>query len=293
MKNLRNIYLLAILVMLGLAFVSSQPVFADEDEQDEIVTLEQLPAAVRKTLQRESSGGTLGEIDKEVRHGRITYEAEVVLDGKEYEVRITGDGVLLGKELEEEEEHECRGRRKVWWFEEGKLGSIPKGWKVAETSGEGKLATWKVITDKAAPSGSKVVAITQNSNRGHTYNLLMATGTSYKDLEIGVKVKAGTGEQDQGGGPIWRAKDRDNYYLARWNPLEDNFRVYYVKEGKRTQLASATVKLDPRSWHEIEIKHVGNRIVAELDDEKLIELEDDTFTEAGMIGLWTKADAAT
>ena len=34
MEILRNIYLPAILVMLGLAFVSSQPVFADEDEQD-------------------------------------------------------------------------------------------------------------------------------------------------------------------------------------------------------------------------------------------------------------------
>ena len=33
-------------------------------------------------------------------------------------------------------------------------------------------------------------------------------------------------ERDQGGGSIWRAQDRDNYYIARWNRLEDNFRVY-------------------------------------------------------------------
>jgi hypothetical protein len=102
-----------------------------------------------------------------------------------------------------------------------------------------------------------------------------------------------TGKEDQGGGPIWRAKDADNYYIARWNPLEKNFRVYYVKDGRRKQLASADIETDSGKWHEIEIKHVGNKIVAEFDDEKVIEIEDSTFAEGGMVGLWTKADAAT
>ena len=102
-----------------------------------------------------------------------------------------------------------------------------------------------------------------------------------------------TGAEDQGGGPIWRAKDADNYYIARWNPLENNFRVYFVKDGKRIQLASADIETDPGTWHEIEIEHVGNRIVAEFDDEEVIEIEDSTFAEGGMVGLWTKADAAT
>ena len=92
---------------------------------------------------------------------------------------------------------------------------------------------------------------------------------------------------------IWRAKDADNYYIARWNPLEKNFRVYYVKDGQRKQLASVDIKTDPSKWHEIEIEHVGNKIVAEFDDKKVIEIEDSTFTEGGMVGLWTKADAAT
>jgi hypothetical protein len=101
------------------------------------------------------------------------------------------------------------------------------------------------------------------------------------------------GKEDQGGGPIWRAKDADNYYIARWNPLEKNFRVYFVKDGRRKRLASADIDVDPGKWHEIEIEHVGNKIVAEFDDKKLIEIKDSTFTEAGMVGLWTKADAAT
>ena len=58
-------------------------------------------------------------------------------------------------------------------------------------------------------------------------------------------------------------------------------------------MASADIKTDPGKWHEIEIEHIGNKIVAEFDDEQVIEIEDSTFAEGGMVGLWTKADAAT
>jgi len=34
-------------------------------------------------------------------------------------------------------------------------------------------------------------------------------------------------------------------------------------------------------------------IKAMLNGKKILEVKDDTFMEAGMIGLWTKADAAT
>ena len=101
------------------------------------------------------------------------------------------------------------------------------------------------------------------------------------------------GVVDQGGGLIWRVKDHDNYYIARWNPLEDNFRVYYVKEGRRVQLDSANVKADPTKWHTIKIEQRGDAIACYLDEEKLLALKDKTFAEAGGVGLWTKADAAT
>jgi len=181
----------------------------------------------------------------------------------------------------------------VWSFERDKPGSVPQGWKVAETGGKGTPAIWQVVKDDSAPDGTQAVAITANKNSGSTYNLLMAEKSYYRDLNIRVKVKAGTGEQDQGGGPIWRAKDADNYYICRWNPLENNFRIYFVKDGRRKQLGSANVKADPKVWHEIEIDHRGTKIAASFDGKKMIELEDTTLSEPGMVGLWTKADAAT
>jgi len=180
-----------------------------------------------------------------------------------------------------------------WNFDKTQLGSIPNNWEVAETDGKGTTAIWKVVADNSTPDKSHAVAVTQSKNQGHTFNLLIAEGTEYKDVEVEVDVKAMGGEEDQGGGPIWRMKDANNYYICRWNPLEDNFRLYYVKNGKRKQLSSADVKTDSKAWHKIEIEHKGQKIVAKFDDKKLIEIEDDTFQDAGMVGLWTKADATT
>jgi len=210
----------------------------------------------------------------------------VLLAGAVFMAAGCHDG-MFGLFDDDGDEFECS-------FDEAELGPAPDGWQVAETTSAGTPATWAVIIDDTSSDApSRAIAITESTNRGRTYNLLIAQETEFKDVEVEVKVRAMTGEIDQGGGPIWRAKDADNYYIARWNPLEDNFRVYFVKAGRRTQLASADVETDPKAWHKIEITHVGNHIVAEFDGQKLLELDDDTFPAAGMVGLWTKADAAT
>ena len=172
-----------------------------------------------------------------------------------------------------------------WDFDE-ETGAVPQELMAAETNGKGTPGTWEV-------SGGAVV-LSETTNSGQTYNLLLTDGgSSIADIELWVKVQARAGVEDQGGGVIWRAVDADNYYICRWNPLEDNFRVYYVKEGKRTQIASADVVVDPLAWHTIHIRHEGKKITAALDDETVIEVGDVTFSEAGQVGLWTKADAVT
>lgn len=193
----------------------------------------------------------------------------------------------------------CRGvmqsisRAKVtsWNFEKEKTGFLPRGWEAAETSGKCIIGKWEVIKDKSF--GGKAIALVDTKNTGRTFNLLMAKGTDYKDVEISVDVRAISGTEDQGGGPIWMAQDPNNYYIARWNPLENNFRVYFVKDGRRKQIANADITVEPKEWHKITIRQKGERIEASLDDKKLIEVTDPTFERSGMIGLWTKADAAT
>lgn len=185
------------------------------------------------------------------------------------------------------------GRYEFWSFEKSRSGVVPRGWAVAETGGRGMPGKWKVLHDLDAPGGVRTVALIENENRGHTYNLLLAENTAYRNVEVRVMVRALGGKEDQGGGPVWRAKDADNYYIARWNPLEDNFRVYFVKDGQRKQLGSAEVEAGDDTWHEITITHRDDRIVASLDGKQLITVFDSTFTEPGKIGLWVKADGKT
>jgi hypothetical protein len=177
-------------------------------------------------------------------------------------------------------------------FEDAAVGAAPKGWTVAETKGDGTPAAWKVEAAKDEPARKQVLKV-ESKNKEAVFNLLLS-GTSYAaNLVLSVKVKADTGEDDRGGGVVWRAKDADNYYVTRWNPLEKNIRLYKVEAGKRTMLKSADVDADPKTWQEIKVHHAGEKIRVELGGKEVLAAEDATFKEGGKVGFWTKADAST
>ena len=172
--------------------------------------------------------------------------------------------------------------------------AIPKGWKIEGTGQEGPLATWGAMADATAPSGGRVLAMQRpNHDSPATFNLCWTDRSSFRDGTITVRFKAMTGMEDQGGGVIWRAQDRNNYYIARFNPLEDNFRIYTVKDGVRRMLANAKVALPAGAWHTLKIVQKGNRFEGWLNGQKLLEGSNDVFTAPGGVGLWTKADAVT
>ena len=102
MKNTKSIYWIPVLAIAALS-IGSLPIIADDDEKEETVTLKQLPEAVQKTIERESVGGKVAKIEKENKRGRIVYEADIMIDGKEYEAKIAPNGTLIVKKLERKE----------------------------------------------------------------------------------------------------------------------------------------------------------------------------------------------
>ncbi len=181
-----------------------------------------------------------------------------------------------------------------WNFDDVPVGKLPPGWKVEATNRKGPLATWKVIVDKTAPSGDHVLAMTSpNHTFGGTFNICWTDDVSFLDGKIQVRFKAVKGEEDQGGGVIWRVQDKDNYYIARFNPLENNFRIYYVRDGARKTLASTRIALPAGKWHTLRIEQHGNKFKGYLNGKKLLKGTDNLFTKPGGVGLWTKADAVT
>ena len=183
-----------------------------------------------------------------------------------------------------------RGEVKTYSFKDLKSGEIAKGWHAAKT-GEGEGSVWKIVDDATADD-RKALAQTAASPSA-MFNLCTADDSKFGDGELTVKFKANAGEIDQGGGPVWRYKDQNNYYICRVNPLEENFRLYKVVDGKRTTLASANTKAEFGKWHTILVKHTGKQIECSLNGQKLLEALDDSFSQPGKIGLWTKADAQT
>ena len=184
-------------------------------------------------------------------------------------------------------------KAKRWNFDAQSPAKPPAGWRIRQTNPTKAMATWQVVADPTAPSKPNVLALTETHNYDSTFNLAIADGTSYKDVDLSVRVKPVSGSEDQGGGPIWRCRDENNYYISRFNPLESNFRVYFVKNGRRKQLKSARVDTHPGTWYTLRVTMVGDHIVCYLDGRKLLEATDDTFKDAGMVGLWTKSDAVT
>jgi len=172
------------------------------------------------------------------------------------------------------------------------VGDLPEGWTATKT-GEGPGSVWKVVEDATAPNGKKALAQTSDKGPSGLFNLCVVEKSSFRNLDLTIAFKAVAGKLDQGGGPVWRYKDAKNYYIARMNPLEDNYRVYKVVDGKRIQLGSADVKAPAGQWHTLRVVQEADHIQCYLNGKLYLDVKDDTFMEAGKIGLWTKADAQT
>jgi uncharacterized membrane protein YkoI len=78
---------------LCASLMLSAPALADEK-----VSLEEVPAAVRETIQKHVGKGKLHEIEREKHKGAVVYEAEYLgEDGVNYEIKVAEDGKLLSK----------------------------------------------------------------------------------------------------------------------------------------------------------------------------------------------------
>lgn len=169
-------------------------------------------------------------------------------------------------------------------FDEVEAGALPSGYSAAS-------GRWSVVDDPSAPSGARALAqLACDGSAG--FNVILVDDSSFEDVDLSVSFRSIAGEVDQGGGPVWRARDGESYYIARYNPLEDNYRVYVVVDGRRRQLGSAEIAPTP-GWHELRVTMVGDLIRCYYDGGQALEVRDTTFAGAGQVGLWTKADAQT
>lgn len=125
------------------------------------------------------------------------------------------------------------------------------------------------------------------------FPLLLLEGKQYTNVDVSVDFMPISGSIDASGGVVFRSVDAQNYYIVRANALEDNFRLYYFKNGLRYEIASATVTPPAlKQYSTIRVVAKGDHIQAYLNGTLFIDHHDNTFSQ-GYVGLWTKADSVT
>jgi hypothetical protein len=184
-------------------------------------------------------------------------------------------------------------------FDQAKPGSVPAGWMVAMTH-QGGPPKWEVLRDDSAPSKPNVFAQISTDRTAGRFPLAIWDRTRLKDGGVTVKFKAISGTVDQGAGLVWRYRDPNNYYIVRANALENNVVLYKVQNGERVSLAPKGAvsnaygvkhKVAKQTWATLSVSFHDNLFSVSLDGQRLFDVEDSTFGEAGKTGLWTKSDS--
>ncbi len=101
-------YLMLVLVMTALTgcamMANAEDKEKKEEGQEEKVAFASVPQPVQATLTKEADGNKIDQVDKETDEGKTIYEADVKINGKNYEIKVDTDGTLISKKLDMEDE---------------------------------------------------------------------------------------------------------------------------------------------------------------------------------------------
>jgi hypothetical protein len=177
-------------------------------------------------------------------------------------------------------------------FEGDAAGGVPAGLSFGRT-GAGTLGRWVVKSEPGSPSGTNVLAQLDADATNFRFPVAVATTPRAIDVRCSVRCKMVSGRVDRACGLVARYTDPNNYLLTRANALENNIRVYTVKDRRREELASADVRVSAGAWHAYRFEIRGDRLEVFWDGQRVLEHRSPSIAEPGSCGVWTKADSVT
>ena len=177
------------------------------------------------------------------------------------------------------------------------IGQPPKGFVFGHTAKVGAPGTWVVQSEGT----TQYLAQTNADSTSSRFPVAVVGDISTADADVSVRFRPVSGRVDQAAGLVWRYQNEDNYYLVRANALEDNVVLYKVERGRRTDLPvkgagrtyGKAAEVPTGQWSTLRVVATGPRFEVSLNGVRLYEVEDVTFTAAGRLGVWTKADSVT
>jgi hypothetical protein len=189
----------------------------------------------------------------------------------------------------------------MFGVDEDLVGQPPHGFSCGLTGG-GKPGVWVVKADDSAPSGPNVLAQIDPDATGYRFPGCVVDAFSAANVDVSVRFKPISGAGDQAAGIVWRYRDVNNYYIVRANANENNVTLYKVERGKRISLApmrtppstcGKTAPVKSGLWGTLRVVAIGTLFQVYCTGQRLFDVEDASFTGAGKVGVWTKADSVT
>lgn len=182
-------------------------------------------------------------------------------------------------------------------FEQDTVGQPPKGFVFGHTGKVGMPGRWVVQQE----GGGKHLAQLDADRTGNRFPVAVLTDVSAADVDLSVRFRPVSGRVDQAAGLVWRYQNEDNYYIVRANALEDNVVLYKVQNGRRTDLPvkgegrtyGKPAEVPAQQWSTLRVLATGPRFEVYFNGRRLYDVEDTKFTQAGRVGVWTKADSVT
>jgi hypothetical protein len=182
-------------------------------------------------------------------------------------------------------------------FSDDPVGQPPRGFEFGHTARVGAPGRWIV----QAEGTNKYLVQTDPDSTRSRFPVAVLSDVSATDVDLSVRFRPVSGRVDQAAGLVWRYRDADNYYIVRANALENNVVLYKVESGKRTDLPlkgegrtyGKKAAVPAGQWSTLRVVVTGSLFEVHLNGAKLYEVEDATFSQAGKVGVWTKADSVT
>ena len=182
-------------------------------------------------------------------------------------------------------------------FSQDTVDQPPNGFEFGHTAGVGRPGRWVVQAD----GSNKVLAQTDPDPTRSRFPVAVLSDLTTTDVDVSVRFKPISGRVDQAAGLVWRYQNQDNYYIVRANALENNVVLYKVEGGRRTDLPvrgegrtyGKKTNVPAGQWSTLRVVAAGALAEVYFNGSKLFEVEDRTFSSAGKVGVWTKADSIT
>ena len=182
-------------------------------------------------------------------------------------------------------------------FSEDPPDQPPKGFEFGHTAKKGAPGKWLV---QAEGTGRYLAQVDADPTRAR-FPVAVLSDVRAADVDLSVRFQPVSGKVDQAAGLVWRFQDEDNYYVVRANALEGNVVLYKVENGSRTDLPvkgegrtyGKKAQVPSGEWSGLRVVAEGPRFEVYFNGAKLYEVEDSTFSQAGKVGVWTKADSVT